>query len=251
MTFTTYTAAQAATRAKQYAYWQTNYCLNFVRNMLTPTVSSPYGGLASAAVAWRYAQKKVTSGTPPAGAPVYWSVPYHQYGHIAVSLGGGYCRSTDWPSKGRVGTVAISEITRSWGMKYLGWSRDYAGLTIRGLETSSGGSIPAPTNYSEATAYVVNDEALRLGVRSSAARMFNARVWSWLYWHGGTSGRDWCVSNYRAWMAESSDVFGYMTIKAMQKMYSTLKYREPNANWDSSKTVPNKTLLTRLGMRAD
>ena len=158
--YTTYSAAQAATRSKQYSTWRTNYCLNFVRNMLTPTVSSPYS-LPSATQAWYYAQKKVTTGVPPAGAPVYWKSFSHPYGHIAVSLGGGYVRSTDWPGKGQVGTVAISRLTSAWGQRYLGWSRDYAGLTIRGLETATTATIPAPVNYSESTAYVVNDEALR------------------------------------------------------------------------------------------
>lgn len=245
MAYTTYSAAQAATRAKQYTTWRINYCLNFVRNMLTPTVSSPFGGLPDAITAWNKAQKKVTSGTPPAGAPVYWRTFSHPYGHVAISLGGGYCRSTDWPSKGRVGTVAISRITSAWGMRYLGWSRDYAGLTIRGLESTTAAAIPAPPNYSEATAYIVNDEALRAGVRSSAARMFNARVWSWLYWHGGTSGRNWCTSNYKAWMAESGDVFGTMTAKAMNKMYQILDGGTPNY------TYPGPALLRRLGMRAD
>ena len=43
MTYTTYSAAQAASRSKTYTSWRTNYCLNFVRAMLTPTVSSPNG----------------------------------------------------------------------------------------------------------------------------------------------------------------------------------------------------------------
>lgn len=246
MTYTTYTAAQAATRAKSYTSWRTNRCLNFVRNMIHGTATI---GLPDARSAWNKATKKVTTGTPPPGAPVYWQTFSHPYWHIAVSIGGGYVRSTDWPVKGRVGTVSISQMTRSWNMKYLGWSRDLAGRDIRGLEAktvSTLPAIPAPANYSETTRYVVNDEALRRGVRSTSAKMFNARVWSWLYWHGGTAGRNWCRTNYRAWMAEPSDLFGSMSVSAMRLAYDLM-------GMDGSKTAdwPGPSILTRLGLRAD
>jgi hypothetical protein len=249
MTYTTYSAAQAVTRSKQYTRWQTAYCLNFVRNMLSPTVNAPYS-LPDANSAWYRAQKKVTTGTPPAGAPVYWASG--RFGHIALSLGGGYCRSTDWDTnlgsyKGHVGTVLISRMTRAWGMTYRGWSRDYASLVIRGLEgitTTTSASIPAPINYPESTAYVLDDEALRLGVRSAAAKAFNQRVWSWLYWHGGTAGRSWCIQNYKQWMAEPSDVFGPATQEAMRKMYAIL-------GWPSNVLYPGPSLLTKLGLRVD
>lgn len=246
MTYTTYTAAQAATRARQYTTWRTGYCLNFVRNMLTPTISSPFGGLYDAEEAWQKAQKKVTSGTAPAGAPVYWNIYAHDFDHIALSIGGGYCRSTDWPGKGQVGTVLISRLSQAWGGKYLGWSRDYAGLTIKGLEaTPTVATIPAPVNYNEASLVTINDEALRSGVRSESARWFNVRVWSWLYWHGGATGRDWCRANYKAWMAESSSVFGSMSIRAMNKVYAILDGGSPNFDH------PGPALLRRIGLRAD
>lgn len=247
MTFTTYSAAQAATRARQYTSWAHWMCLGFVRNMITPTVSSQYA-LPNATSAWLRAQQKVTSGTPPAGAPVYWrwvAPDGRDLGHIAVSLGGGYCRSTDYPGYGQVGTAAISYLTRAKGLTYRGWSRDYAGLTIRGLEVSVGGAIPAPVNYSEATAIVVDDERLRYGLRSSAAVLFNARVWSWLYYHGGADGRAWCVNNYRRWMSEPSDLFGAATQEAMRKMYAILGWSWQNV------TYPGPKLLARLGLRAD
>lgn len=244
MTYTTYSAAQAVTRSKQYTSWRTGYCLNFVRNMLSPTVNSRYS-LPDANHSWTYAQQKMYSGTPPAGAPVYWRSGV--YGHIALSLGGGYCRSTDWPSKGSVGTVSIFRITSAWGMGYRGWSRDYAGLLIPGLEggVTTSTSIPAPVNYSESTAYVLDDEALRLWKRSAAAKAFNARIWSWLYWNGGTSGRAWCIQNYKGWMAEASDVYGALSQGATRKMYAILGM--PYA----TVTYPGPELLRRLGLRAD
>lgn len=251
MTYTTYSAAQAVTRSKQYTSWRTGYCLNFVRNMLSPTVNSRYS-LPDANHSWTYAQQKVYAGTPPPGAPVYWRSGV--YGHIALSLGGGYCRSTDWPYKGSVGTVSISRMTSAWGMTYRGWSRDYAGLIIRGLESGSvttSTSIPAPVNYSETTNYTLNDEELRLGIYSTAAKAFNMRVWSWLYWDGGTAGRAWCIQNYKRWMSEPSNEFGAATQEAMRKMYAILASREPAGGWTPTALWPGPKLLVRLGLRAD
>lgn len=259
--YTNYTAAQASTRAKQYTRWQTNMCLNFARNMLhgSSSISTASMPLPDAKSAYYAAKQRVTTGNPPAGAPVYWRTRSHPYWHIAVSVGGGYVRTTDWDTnlgyvKGHVGTVSISRLTSAWGMVYLGWSRDLAGRVIRGLEakaTTIPSTIPAPPNYSETTSYVVNDEALRLGVRSTTAALFNGRLWSWLYWHGGTAGRSFCVNNYKAWMAEPSNLFGTTSIKAMQQMYRILASRETSGGWTPTATWPGRALLVRLGLRGD
>lgn len=135
MTYTTYSASQAVARANAQTFWPTARCLEFVMHC----VNGEQVGLYDANAAWAAARQKVTTGTPPAGAPVYFSGYAH--GHIAVSLGGGRIRSTDEPSLGRVANTTIGDIERDWGIRYLGWSRDYAGLVIRGLEDTS-------TNYS-------------------------------------------------------------------------------------------------------
>lgn len=248
--YTNYTAAQAAARAKLYTSWQVNYCLNFTRTMLHG--NTPLGGLPDAKSAYYAATQRVKTGTPPAGAPVYWKTYNHPYWHIAVSLGDGYVRSTDYPTKGTVSKVSISRLTSLWGMTYMGWSRDLAGRVIRGLEVPTAPvpsppvtAIPAPANYSEATALVINDEALRLGGSSGSAEAFNKRVWSWLYWQGGTVGRSFCTTNYKAWQAEPARLFGTMSIKAMNKMYQILDGGTPNY------TYPGANLLKRLGLRAD
>jgi hypothetical protein len=67
---------------------------------------------------------------PPAGVPVFWSGGSKGHGHAAVSLGGGMVRSTDAWTAGQIGTVPISEVTRRWGMPYLGWTEDLYGHEI-------------------------------------------------------------------------------------------------------------------------
>lgn len=239
--YTRFSASEAVARAKSWSSWQTGMCLNYVWNALDVPNSA---GLANANESWAAAVLKVYAGTPPPGAPVYWQSG--RYGHIALSLGGGWVRSTDIPSLGRIGNITIGDLSREWGATYRGWSRDYAGHPIAGLQVVSGGSgIPAPAQYNFGSAYVVDDEALRSGRHSNAARLFNARAWSWLYWKGGTSGRTYCTANYKAWMAEPSDLFGAQSIKAMNQMYRILDGGSP------AYTYPGPALLRRLGLRAD
>jgi hypothetical protein len=52
-------------------------------------------------------------------------------GHVALSLGGGKIRSTDWPSKGKVGTTTIATLNRTWTkQRYRGWSEDINGVRL-------------------------------------------------------------------------------------------------------------------------
>lgn len=130
--WTNYSASEAVDRAESYGSWQTNMCMNFVWYQLS--YAHVYG-IADAYAGWDMAHRRhdgADAGDPPAGAPVYWSTD-HPYGHVALSTGGGMCRSTDWPSKGKVGTVGISELSAAWGMELLGWTEDLCGDSIAGL----------------------------------------------------------------------------------------------------------------------
>ncbi len=139
-------------------------CCQFVWNC----IAAPRRfGLADANAAWARAKSRRTDQNPPAGAPVYWAGGKH--GHIAISVGGGVVRSTDWPEKGRVGDVKIATMTSSWGITYRGWSADWAGVPIPGL-----GSTPA----ARVKLGRIDDEAIRPGKRNDAVRRFNAALWS-------------------------------------------------------------------------
>lgn len=117
---------QAVNRASRYKRWPARTCMVFVRTALG--VGPRYG---TPRVAWSAARHKHRSRYDriPAGVPVYThgrSSP----GHIMVSLGRGMVRSTDWPSVGRVGTVRLSTLLRTWGHRYLGWSEDLNGVRV-------------------------------------------------------------------------------------------------------------------------
>lgn len=100
-------------------------CLGFVRTCWGIDAS----GIPDADAAWARARRRVGSGTPPKGAPVYWAIG--RYGHIALSAGGGRVFSTDIRRRGKVDLVPIGEIARAWGAAaYRGWSHDYCGTPL-------------------------------------------------------------------------------------------------------------------------
>jgi hypothetical protein len=103
--------------------WQ-GECLTFVRAML----AAPLSGSPDAIAAWNKSKLRVHDTKPPRGYPVYWSGGSHGHGHAAISAGDGSIYSTDLPQTGKVGLVPIGEPHRRWGLTYLGWCHDYAGM---------------------------------------------------------------------------------------------------------------------------
>lgn len=85
-------------------------------------------GVPNAITAWnRSIAKHPGDRHPPAGVPVYWG---GGVGHVALSLGNGMIRSTDWPSDGRTGTTSIDTLSFAWGKRYLGWAGDTWGQML-------------------------------------------------------------------------------------------------------------------------
>jgi hypothetical protein len=106
--------------ARRYKTCRRGMCLSYVQTWLGGQHGIPW-----AEAAWnRSRQKHRKDKRPPAGVPVFWHNPRSKYGHIALSVGNGRVRSTDWPSRGRVGEVDINTMTRRWGLVYLGWTGD-------------------------------------------------------------------------------------------------------------------------------
>jgi len=58
----------------------------------------------------------------PRGVPVYWTGGSSGHGHIALSLGGGLCLSTDWKEPGRIDVARIDDITARWGLPFQGYA---------------------------------------------------------------------------------------------------------------------------------
>lgn len=117
-----------------------------VPGMCLNQVSRWYGGPGignadNATEAWNKSKKKHRGDrNPPAGVPVYW---LGGDGHVALSLGGGMVRTTDWPKRGKIGTVSIGNLTRALGKPYAGWAEDLWGSGIKVL--GDGGIVTKPS----------------------------------------------------------------------------------------------------------
>lgn len=131
-------------RARRHTKGFSGQCLHFVWRCLDGQHSY---GLPDANAAFRAAKTITKKGTPPAGAPVYFLGSKH--GHVALSVGGGRIRSTDWPSKNRIAEVKITDLAEAWGRRYAGWASDMAGHKIPGLSTSG---APAKSAKAASTA---------------------------------------------------------------------------------------------------
>lgn len=133
-------------RARSHTSGFSGQCLHFV--WLCLDGQHTYG-LSDANAAYRASRHLSTTGTPPAGVPVYFLGSEH--GHVALSVGGGRIRSTDWPSRNKIGEVEITVLAKTWGRRYAGWAADMAGHRIPG--TSGAKSAAAALSGSAGNSY--------------------------------------------------------------------------------------------------
>jgi hypothetical protein len=204
-------------------YLPTGMCCNFVWNC----IAAPHSfGLADANAAWNRSTQRRSGTDAPAGAPVYWAGGKH--GHIALSVGGGRVRSTDWPRKGRVGEVDIDEMTRVWRLGYRGWSADFAGAAIPGLGSP-----------------LLDDEQIRPGRRNAAVRAFNAALWD-------SMPASYQAAHRKAWMSEASDLYGPVSQQVCYDRYALLNAADPKRWPLPTKPVwPGPGLLRWLKLQPD
>ena len=102
--------------------------------------------------AWVYAKHRHRGSFAdiPAGVPVFTQGRSYA-GHVVISLGGGWVRSTDWPKDGKVGTVRLEQLLVTFQQRYLGWTEDLNGVrvwlpvpTALHSPTPPASSLPAP-----------------------------------------------------------------------------------------------------------
>ena len=119
-----------------------NLCLMFVRSCFGVAAREP-----NAKRAWEAAKHRhhtTSAAAIPAGVPVFWRTGTVNW-HIAISIGGGYCYSTDIP-RGKVGRIGITDLSRRWGATLLGWTED-----LNGVRVYSPPAKPKTTQYRVAT----------------------------------------------------------------------------------------------------
>lgn len=142
----------AVAYSRRFTRNQVGMCLFYVQTWFGAPWSGPY-----ALYAWRNAKHKRYSWPPPAGVPVFWDQDSNtsHYGHIAISVGNGRARSTDFPTTGRVGEGSIAEIGRYFSRPYLGWTEDLGGQRI---------ALPKESEWASGPVYL---SKLRFGQRRS------------------------------------------------------------------------------------
>lgn len=98
---------------------RTNYqgmCLKFVRQMW----GLP-GGWPDANAAWEAVPDQHRhGGASLPGSVIFWSVGEH--GHCALSIGHGFCLSTDIRRRGKIDVVPTVLISTVWRAQLRGWS---------------------------------------------------------------------------------------------------------------------------------
>ena len=90
-------------------------------------------GSADAEDGWKFATFKHPTADPvtiPRGVPVWWGGGSHDNGHVAISVGGGACWSTDIKRTGFYDLVMITRIGEQWGLPLLGWTEDIDGVRV-------------------------------------------------------------------------------------------------------------------------
>lgn len=122
-------AEQAARNAEADRVNAPGYCLQQTRMWCDIDSLWP-----DAATAWRMNTDKHHNKKAPRGAPVFWLGGSQGYGHIALSLGNGWVRSTDAGGRGIIATRSINWFQDNWNLPYAGWSTSLNGVTIPGIE---------------------------------------------------------------------------------------------------------------------
>lgn len=114
--------------ARDHMSWPEGFCLQWVRSCFS--VDARY---FDAAEAWNEAGRRhrTNSGKHcPRGVPVWWTGGSSGHGHVALSVGGGYCLSTDAAGSGKCAKVKIDDLTANWGLDFRGWSEDINGARV-------------------------------------------------------------------------------------------------------------------------
>lgn len=114
--------AKAKSWSREGVFFGVGQCLRTVRQYYG--VSAKY---LTAALSYEHSDRKFhrASGVNcPRGVPVYWTGGSSGAGHIAISVGGGLCLSTDWKRQGKIDYARIDDITSHWGLTFEGFTQE-------------------------------------------------------------------------------------------------------------------------------
>lgn len=124
------TPAEAIAEGRRFVreavYVGVGYCLKTIRTLYGVGPVWP-----DAETAWENAGQRHPESDPariPRGVPVWWV--NGRYGHVALSIGGGYCLTTDYRRSGFVGVAPIGPLAAWCGGRLVGWSETINGVDV-------------------------------------------------------------------------------------------------------------------------
>ena len=178
-----------------------NLCLMFTRSCFGVAAREP-----NAKRAWETAKRRhatTNAATIPAGVPVFWRTRTVNW-HIAISIGGGYCYSSDIGGRGKIGKIGIDALSRAWGATLLGWSEDLNGFRVytKPAAKKAAAARPKTTRYKVATRLLPLNG--RSGPGTSYRKIATAKRGTVLSiietkagWAKDTGGRWWKLSHLK------------------------------------------------------
>lgn len=102
------------------------YCLRTIRSLYGVPARDP-----DATTAWEQCTQKHHETDPmkiPWGVPVWWVNA--AFGHVAFSIGRGWCLTTDYVKTGHLGLARIADLAAWCDGTLVGWSEDINGVDV-------------------------------------------------------------------------------------------------------------------------
>lgn len=161
-------ADQVVASAKAATTYPPGLCLQWSRKQaLIPSM------WPSAAVAWQNTVRKHFDRNFPPGAFVFWTGGSEGNGHIAISLGNGFVRSTDAGGSGIIATRHVSWFDRAWpSQNYAGWTDNVNGYTVLGVEEDE----MQPEDFERIREIVVNNTPSAAAIRTIVEEEVDKRI---------------------------------------------------------------------------
>lgn len=225
-------------------------CLVFVRSCFGLNGYYPTAGSA-----WdNAAHKHPTSdgNSIPAGVPVFWET-LGTADHVALSIGGGKCLSTDVTAPGRVSVVGINELSDKWNCSLQGWTEDLNRVYLGKGKPGTWDTSTAGGDTGDAESYGTDDTLLNafdwtpqpdpasVILAGPRALMNDVSLLGTLATLCGASMRSYMAAPNGDFIAWFPDYFGHYKMAAKMKIRDIeLATNGFTITWDDSRLVTHQ-----------